>query len=60
MSYEELIAWGLANYTRGGDVFVECWAKSDYDEYCREVGPMTKETAKRLANWYDGVRNWDV
>jgi hypothetical protein len=55
MTYEELIAWGHANYNKGGDVFVECWEKSDFDEYCREVGPMTEEAAKQLADWYASI-----
>lgn len=28
----ECKAWALENYERGGDVFVECWETSQYEE----------------------------
>ena len=55
MSYDELIKWGKRNYNRGGDVFVECWSESDFDEYVAECGPMTEATAATLAGIYEGV-----
>lgn len=56
MTYKELIAWGMKHYNEGGDVFVECWAESDFNEYVREFGPMTEKTARSLANMYEGVK----
>ena len=55
MTYEELINWGHKHYNDGGDVFVECWAKSDFDAYCREFGPMTERDAESMARMYKGV-----
>ena len=55
MTYDELIKWGMRNYNRGGDVFVECWSESDFDEYVAECGPMTETTAAKLAGMYESV-----
>ena len=55
MNYEELIKWGMKHYNEGGDVFVECWDKSDYNEYVKEFGLMTEETAASFARMYSGI-----
>lgn len=49
MTYEELIQWGMTHYCEGGDVFVECWSESDYDEYVKTFGPMTRQAVADIA-----------
>lgn len=60
MTYKELMAWGMKHYNEGGDVFVECWEESDFNEYVREFGPMTEKAACSLASIYEGVKYYGV
>ena len=55
MSYDELIKWGMKHYNEGGDVFVECWSKSDYNEYIAEFGELTEEDVKFMARMYSNA-----
>lgn len=48
LTYEELIEYAMKHYNKGGDVVVECWGSSEFDEYVKEVGPITKSQALRL------------
>lgn len=60
MTYEELIQWGMAHYCEGGDVFVECWSESDYDEYVKMFGPMTKQVAADMAQMYANLTYGEI
>jgi hypothetical protein len=33
LTYEEFVALAKENYTKGGDVVVECWEKYQFDDY---------------------------
>lgn len=48
LSYSEFIALAKENYTKGGDVAVECWEESQFDEYVKLFGPVTKTKALRM------------
>ena len=38
LTYEEFIALAKENYTKGGDVAVECWERYQFDEYVKMFG----------------------
>ncbi len=53
LTYDELMELALKHYNKGGDQTYECWAKSDYEEYVKLFGPITRRDALemfRLAN----------
>ena len=51
LTYEELMDYAKANYTRGGDMTYECWDEKTFDEFVREFGPITKRVALKLFRW---------
>lgn len=54
LTYEEFIALAKENYTKGGDVAVECWEQREFDFYVKEFGPVTKTKAMRMfRQWKD-------
>ena len=54
LTYEEFIALAKENYTKGGDVAVECWEQREFDFYVKEFGPVTKTKALRMfRQWKD-------
>lgn len=48
LTYEEFIALAKANYTKGGDGYVECWDERTFDYYAKEFGPITKTQAMQM------------
>lgn len=58
LNYEELQKLAMKNYTKGGDVVVECWDKRAFDDYCAEVGPMTESDALHLFRMYKSACQW--
>lgn len=52
LSYEEFQALAKANYTKGGDVVVECWGRTEFEEYITEFGAMTGAKAQALFDLY--------
>lgn len=42
LTYEEFIALAKANYTKGGDGYVECWDDRTFTYFVKEFGPITK------------------
>ena len=56
MTYNELQDFALAHYNQGGDVVVECWEESDFNEYIADFGKMTHEAALALFKMYEGVQ----
>lgn len=48
LKYKEFIALAEENYSRGGDVAVECWDQRQFDFYVKEFGPMTRTKALRM------------
>lgn len=48
LSYEEFIALAKENYTKGGDVAVECWERYQFDDYVKMFGAVTKTKALRM------------
>ena len=54
LTYEEFVALAKENYTKGGDVAVECWEQREFDFYVKEFGPVTKTKAMRMfRQWKD-------
>lgn len=52
LTYEEFIALAEANYSKGGDVAVECWDKRTFDSYVEMFGAVTKtKAAKMFREW---------
>ena len=46
--YEEFIALAKANYTKGGDGYVECWDDRTFTYFVKEFGPITKTRARQM------------
>ncbi len=54
LSYEEFIELAKKNYSKGGDVAVECWDERTFNEYVKNFGPMTKKEAlQTFRTWHD-------
>ena len=45
LTYEEFIAMAKANYTKGGDGYVECWDDRTFTYFVKEFGPITRASA---------------
>lgn len=45
LTYEEFIALAKANYTKGGDGYVECWDDRTFAYFVKEFGPITRASA---------------
>lgn len=65
LTYEEFIKLAEQNYTKGGDTYVECWDKRDFERYVEEFGVITKTKAlrmfklqKSLDDEYEAARRW--
>ncbi|MCD7866759.1 MAG: hypothetical protein LUG62_00835 [Clostridiales bacterium] len=54
LSYEEFVELAKENYTRGGDVIVECWAKYQFEDYVEMFGPVTRAKALKMFREYHG------
>ncbi len=52
LTYEEFIALGKENYTKGGDVVYECWERYEFEEYVKMFGAMTEQKAMSLFRLY--------
>ena len=52
LTYEEFIALAKENYTKGGDVVVECWERYEFDYYVKEFGPVTRTKALQIFGNY--------
>lgn len=50
LTYEEFISLAKENYNCGGHSVIADWmvSKSDFDEYVKEFGPITKEEAVNI------------
>lgn len=48
LTYDEFIALAQENYTKGGEIAVECWDKKTFDHHVKEYGPVTKTKALRM------------
>ena len=48
LTYEELIILAKENYNKGGDGVYECWGKSEFNEWVKEFGPITKKDALEM------------
>ena len=48
LSYEEFMEYAKAHYYKGGDGYVECWEKYQFDEYVKMFGPITKRAALKM------------
>lgn len=48
LTFEEFIEYAKKHYNKGGDGFVECWEKRDFDEYVRMFGGITKRKALQM------------
>ena len=48
LSYEEFIELAKENYSKGGDVAVECWEKYQFEGYVKMFGAITRTGAIRM------------
>jgi len=48
LTYEEFITLAKENYTKGGDVAVECWERYQFEDYVKLFGPVTKTKALQM------------
>ena len=48
LTYEEFIALAKANYTKGGDGYVERWDDRTFTYFVKEFGPITKTQALQM------------
>ena len=48
LTYDELMALALENYSKGGDATYECWDQQTFDDYVQQFGPMTKTKALKM------------
>lgn len=48
LSYDEFIEYAKKHYNKGGDVFVECWEKAEFDNYVSAFGAVTKSKALKM------------
>lgn len=48
LTFEEFIEYAQKHYNKGGDGFVECWEKRDFDEYVGMFGGITKRKALQM------------
>lgn len=54
LTYEEFISLAKENYSKGGDVAVECWDRNTFDDYRKLFGAVTKSDALRMfRQWKD-------
>lgn len=52
LTYEEFQDLALKNYYTGGDAVVECWGRSEFDEYVRDFGPISRKEAFSIFGMY--------
>lgn len=52
LTYQELIDYARAHYTRGGDTVAECWDEPFFREYTEMFGPITKSKALSIFRNY--------
>lgn len=57
MTYEELMAFALKYYNKGGDGVYECWDRRTFDEYVAEHGEITREDALKMFGIWESVCN---
>lgn len=48
LTYNEFMNLALANYTKGGEVFYECWEEYQFNDYVNMFGPVTKRVAMQM------------
>lgn len=48
LTYEEFISLAKENYSKGGDVAVECWDRKTFGDYVELFGPVTKTNAMQM------------
>lgn len=48
ITFEELMKLAVRYYMQGGSEIIEFWDKNSFDEYEKEFGPMSRETAIKL------------
>lgn len=48
LTYDAFIELAKANYTRGGDSFVECWDERTFNEYVELFGSLTRKKALKM------------
>ncbi len=48
LNYEEFIALAKANYSKGGDGYVECWDDRIFAYFVEEFGSISKERALQM------------
>jgi hypothetical protein len=55
LTYEEFIEYAQKHYCKGGDTFVECWDKKEFDYFVKNFGEITKRRALSMFRLQDAV-----
>lgn len=45
LTFEEFINYAEEHYSKGGDVYVECWDEKTFNMYVKDFGEITKRNA---------------
>lgn len=48
LSYSEFMELARQNYTRGGEIFYECWEEYQFNDYVKQFGPITRAGALKM------------
>lgn len=48
LTYAEFMELARKNYTKGGEVFFECWEEYQFDDYCNMFGAITEKKALQM------------
>ena len=55
LTYEEVKKLAQLYYFEGGDSFVECWDKKDYEEDTKQFGAWTVRKAIDMFHTWDSI-----
>lgn len=48
MGYDEFIDYAQKHYNKGGDAYVECWDRKQFDYFVKNFGEITKRRALQM------------
>ena len=55
LTYEQMEKLAQQYYNEGGDSFVECWDRKDFDECVKECGVFTVRKAIDMFHTWDSI-----
>lgn len=48
LTYKEFMELARTNYTKGGEVFFECWEEYQFNDYVQLFGAITEQDAMKM------------